>query len=121
MCNDRKRHGGGIGQLSSTRRETGRGGRAGKTIGTPVPGSGWTRDGGDRVASLEKFAATAFNAARGDGRPAACPLPLANGIELPNDLTRAKTTQPVPEPCGGKVTRHPPTVLAKASGVSLRF
>ena len=90
----------GIGQLSSTRRETGRGGRAGKTIGTPVPGSGWTRDGGDRVASLEKFAATAFNAARGDGRPAACPLPLANGIELPNDLTRAKTTQPVPEPCG---------------------
>ena len=46
--------------------------------------------------------------------------PALAGIELGNDPTRAKTTQPVPEPCGGKVTRHPPTVLAKASGISLR-
>jgi hypothetical protein len=47
--------------------------------------------------------------------------PALAGIELNNDLIRAKTTQPVPGLCGGKVTRHPPTVLVKASGVSLRF
>ena len=44
------------------------------------------------------------------------------GRELGNCLTRAKTTQPVPEPCGRFFGSGPlPTVLAKASGVSLRF
>ena len=47
--------------------------------------------------------------------------PALAGIELNNDLIRAKTTQPVPEPCGRLGSGPLPTVLAKASGVSLRF
>ena len=60
----------------------------------------------------------------GGGEAGGSPLAwhcLANGFDLPTDLTRAKTTQPVPEPCGRFGSGPLPTDLAKASEVSLRF